>query len=38
MFAAVARKLFGNANDRVVGSLRSAVQKTNALEAKYQPL
>jgi preprotein translocase subunit SecA len=38
MFAAVARKLFGSANDRVVGSLRSAVQKTNALEAKYQPL
>jgi preprotein translocase subunit SecA len=38
MFAAVARKLFGNANDRVVGSLRSPVQKTNALEAKYQPL
>jgi preprotein translocase subunit SecA len=38
MFAAVARKLFGNANDRVVGSLRSSVQKTNALEAKYQPL
>ena len=38
MFAAVARKLFGNANDRVVGGLRSAVQKTNALEEKYQPL
>jgi preprotein translocase subunit SecA len=38
MFAAVARKLFGNANDRVVGGLRSPVQKTNALEAKYQPL
>jgi preprotein translocase subunit SecA len=38
MFAAVARKLFGNANDRVVGSLRSSVQKTNALESKYQLL
>lgn len=38
MFAAVARKLFGSANDRVVGSLRSAVQKTNALEEKYLPL
>jgi len=38
MFAAVARKLFGNANDRVVGSLRSSVQKTNALEEKYLPL
>jgi len=38
MFAAVARKLFGSANDRVVGSMRSNVQKTNALEPKYQPL
>ena len=38
MFGAVARKLFGSANDRVVGSLRSTVQKTNALEAKYQVL
>src|ERR1700761_8288929 len=38
MFAAVARKLFGSANDRVVGSLRSNVQKINALEPKYQPL
>ncbi len=38
MFAAVARKLFGNANDRVVGGMRSPVQKTNALESKYQPL
>ncbi|HEX4507905.1 MAG TPA: preprotein translocase subunit SecA [Alphaproteobacteria bacterium] len=38
MFAAVARKLFGNANDRVVGSLRSNIQKINALEPKYQPL
>src|SRR3984957_10374654 len=38
MFAAVARKLFGNANDRVVGSLRSSVQKTNALEEKYLSL
>jgi preprotein translocase subunit SecA len=38
MFAAVARKLFGNANDRVVGGLRSPVQKTNALEETYQSL
>src|SRR6201996_1918569 len=38
MFAAVARKLFGSANDRVVGSLRSNVQKINALEPTYQPL
>ncbi len=38
MFAAVARKLFGSANDRVVGSLRSNVQKINALEPQYQPL
>ncbi len=38
MFGAVARKLFGSANDRVVGSLRSTVQKTNALEEKYQVL
>jgi preprotein translocase subunit SecA len=38
MFAAVARKLFGSANDRVVGSLRPNVQKINALEPKYQPL
>jgi len=38
MFAAVARKLFGNANDRVVGSMRSTVQKINALEPQYQPM
>jgi preprotein translocase subunit SecA len=38
MFAAVARKLFGNANDRVVGSLKSNIQQINALEGKYQPL
>jgi preprotein translocase subunit SecA len=38
MFAAVARKLFGSANDRVVGSMRSTVQKVNALEPKYQPM
>ena len=38
MFAAVARKLFGSANDRVVGSMRSIVQKINALEPKYQPM
>jgi preprotein translocase subunit SecA len=38
MFGAVARKLFGSANDRVVGSLRSTVSQINALESKYQPL
>jgi preprotein translocase subunit SecA len=38
MFAAVARKLFGNANDRVVGGLKSNVQRVNALEPKYSPL
>jgi preprotein translocase subunit SecA len=38
MFGAVARKLFGSANDRVVGSLKSNVQRINALEPKYQPL
>jgi preprotein translocase subunit SecA len=38
MFGAVARKLFGTANDRVVGSLKSKVQQINELEAKYQHL
>jgi preprotein translocase subunit SecA len=38
MFGAVARKLFGTSNDRVVGSLRSQVHKINALEDKYQGL
>jgi preprotein translocase subunit SecA len=38
MFGAVARKLFGSANDRVVGSLKSNIQRVNALEEKYQPL
>jgi preprotein translocase subunit SecA len=38
MFGAVARKLFGSANDRVVGSLRPNVQKINALEPQYQTL
>jgi preprotein translocase subunit SecA len=38
MFGAVARKLFGNANDRVVGSLRSTVGQINALEDKYLKL
>ena len=27
-----------SANDRVVGSMRSTVQKINALEPKYQPM
>ena len=38
MFGAVARRLFGSANDRFVGSLRSTVQQVNALEPKYQPM
>jgi preprotein translocase subunit SecA len=38
MFGAVARKLFGTANDRVVRSLRPSVEKINALEPKYQVL
>jgi preprotein translocase subunit SecA len=38
MFGAVARKLFGNSNDRVVAGLRPVVQKTNALEGKYLPM
>jgi preprotein translocase subunit SecA len=38
MFGAVARKLFGSSNDRVVAGLRPIVQKTNSLEEKYQPL
>jgi len=38
MFGAVARRLFGSANDRFVGSLRSRVQQTNALEPKYLPM
>jgi preprotein translocase subunit SecA len=38
MFGAVARKLFGTSNDRIVGSLRSQVHKINALEDKYQGL
>jgi preprotein translocase subunit SecA len=38
MFGAVARKIFGSSNDRVVAGLRPIVQKTNALEEKYRPL
>jgi preprotein translocase subunit SecA len=38
MFGAVARRLFGSANDRVVGGLRGNVQRTNALEPKYQAM
>jgi preprotein translocase subunit SecA len=38
MFGAVARKLFGTANDRVVRSLRPSVERINALEPKYQVL
>src|SRR5271166_6334567 len=38
MIGAVARKIFGTANDRVVKSLRSNVERVNALEATYAPL
>jgi preprotein translocase subunit SecA len=38
MFGAVARKLFGSSNDRIVAGLRPVVQKTNALEDKYLPM
>ncbi|WP_114392279.1 preprotein translocase subunit SecA [Oleisolibacter albus] len=38
MFGALARKIFGNANDRVVKSLRKKVEAINALEAKLQGL
>ncbi|HLG87816.1 MAG TPA: preprotein translocase subunit SecA [Alphaproteobacteria bacterium] len=38
MIGAVARRLFGTANDRVVKSLRSTVERINALEATYAPL
>src|SRR5579883_490770 len=35
MIGAVARRLFGTANDRVVKSLRSTVERVNALEPNY---
>ena len=38
MFGAIARKLFGSANDRVVKSLRKQVGAINALESKLQGL
>lgn len=38
MIGAVARRLFGTANDRVVRNLRSNVERINALEATYTPL
>jgi len=38
MFGAVARKIFGTANDRVVKSLRSNIERINALEPKYAAL
>jgi len=38
MFAAIARKLFGNANDRVLNSLRPLVTAINAREADLQKL
>ncbi len=38
MFGAIARKLFGNANDRVVKNLRKQVAVINAMEPKLQGL
>lgn len=38
MFGAIARKLFGNANERVVKGLRRKVETINALEPKLQSL
>ena len=38
MFAALARRLFGTANDRVVKSLQARVAQINALEAQIAPL
>ena len=38
MFAAIARKLFGNANDRVLQSLRPLVTGINAIEADVAKL
>ncbi len=38
MFGAIARKLFGSANDRVVKGLRKQVEAINALEPKLQGL
>src|SRR4051794_20509122 len=38
MFGAVARKIFGTANDRIVKSMRSEVERINALEPKYEAL
>ncbi|WP_029012169.1 preprotein translocase subunit SecA [Niveispirillum irakense] len=38
MFGAIARKLFGNANERVVKGLRRQVDAINALEPKLQGL
>ncbi len=38
MFSALAKKLFGSANDRYVNSLRPAVQRINALAKPYEAL
>jgi preprotein translocase subunit SecA len=38
MFGAIAKKLFGSANDRAVKSYLKTVQEINALEAKIAPL
>ena len=38
MIGAVARKLFGSANDRRIRSYRSRVDAINALESELEPL
>ena len=38
MFGSLARKLFGNANDRLVKTYRDRVARINALEPQYQAL
>ena len=38
MFAAIAKRLFGSANDRFIKSLGKTVDQINALEATVEPL
>ena len=38
MFAAIAKRLFGSANDRFIKSLGKTVDQINALEASVEPL
>ena len=38
MFGAIAKRLFGTANDRVVKGLQKRVDAINALEAEFEPL